>query len=332
MKWAFAASLSLHIAAIGLLQRPKPSPKTPEKPIITKVFLKGMSQSGEGAGENKELKKLSLPPETDGTAAQEASIEKLFKLTSSPTVSPSAIPGKTIRYENGVAQNSRTGSTDNDGMSGIGHGSVWYELQGDPEDRPLLDLLATFLHSNLSYPRDLFQLHQQGMVTGSMTFNKIDGFDSRKLRFKTREPFLGVHLIRELIEISKDHESKFRDLLNDDSDRSIQLKVIYDSGSHERFQSQPRPRVMKEQFEVTRNFFSKKKLDLGFGEISLAESSVGKALDFGFGFDLESLFSSKHRKRHGLGGGKQKLQHREALKIKYTNLLKRYREDGSLQI
>lgn len=334
-------SLILHAIFVavffwGDLDSPRPLRSDGSGGKVVRIRLNDntASMSGDVSGVPKQVRARKLRQKK--STASKVDIHKLFAL--SPQARNGFVAeespgddtvGETIRYTAGGAV---VGAQAGTGAGALGHGSVWYELQGDPEDRPLLDAFAKILHAHLSYPKDLYHLHPQGEVHGEIGFNRKQGFVARHMELRSSEKYLGVHLIHELFEMARNHKVQFKNAAQGDEDRKITLKVSFKSGANKDFKNHPLPQVSREQIQAIRHFHDPQSIDLGFAKLNLSESNAAKKLGLNFGFAVESLVDSDFRKRYGWDGNKQIRAREEALRIKYSQLLKKYVSEGYLKI
>ncbi len=101
------------------------------------------------------------------------------------------------------------------------------------------------------------------------------------------------------------------------------------------YKEDPKPQVTKEQIFVERRYYTPLEVDLGFSKIVLGNDGtdgISKFFGLSFGLDFESLFSSSHRKKHGLSGSRNAKAVANSLKIKYDGLLKSYVNRGWLEL
>lgn len=318
MKLSFVASILLHLSILSpilLVVSKNSSEKLP--PQAMDVFFTNVAPLDSLPAKETRSHKVTRE-------RRPVILKKLFTLTD-PVVDYPRSTGDTATGKETTTTIVETGKSNN----------VLFEIRGSEEDRPLLDSLSELLHRSLGYPEDLYRLHPEGLVSGVLSFSARTGIDLEALRFSAREKYLGVHLIRELLELRESHNQRLASLIGDPSKtRSIELRVRYVSGSDRELRQHPAPRVFKEQIDAQRNFYDPTRVRIGVTQITLGsnEKTLDNFLNLSWRFDLESIFDKSYRKRHGVSGEKRSQQQENALRVKYDTLLNTFRENNWLRI
>jgi len=261
---------------------------------------------------------------------------KLFESAQTLAPSPFAASGKTVQGE--ALKNSRSqidehtsavaGSVESNGTYSVGESGIL----GHAKIRREILTLTNLLHEELGFHADMHSLTKSARVYVELSLEKNQGAPIKRLLVKSNNLYLGVYVVETLQNLALEHWEEIFDSLLEKME--IEIAINFHEISLAKFKKIPYPVVQGRLIKMERPFATEHSVDLGVAGLNLTGGNSG--LDYlgalSFDFEIESLFSRKHRKRYGLDGKKVIRAKRNVQRDRYLKDAQKYMEQGILKL
>jgi len=308
----FSAALHALILGVFSVNRSPPAPQSTLPPPIEVRMLSALPGSGIPAQtQRKSSSKLQKETTVD--------VKKLFALTDASTIRPLTSPTEGAGISADVE--AQVGSSGEGELAGL---QAWEASAS----HPFWPQFSERLHGRLKFPSNLYELHNAGKVYVSLRFKTDGSLDPQSVRSQSDMKYLQVYVLREICEEFCAPNPAMAQLIANRSPGIVRLKISFVAGQRGDYSRDPQPRMKPHALDIERRL-RVSSLQVGAANLFGSGSSNGSSsFNLGLPFEVESLFSSSHRKRFGWSGAKAHDELKRVMKKDLDRLYDEYKQLG----